>query len=92
MGRLEIKCPHCKQWTEWEGKLHDRCKNCDQLIEEEKITRLKVLEETRKAEEELENARLAKQNPYVRKVSNFATNVFIGFILIIIAIIILHTG
>lgn len=92
MGRLEIKCPHCSQWTMWEGQLHDRCKQCDQLLEEEKIKRLNVLEERRNAKEEIENARIAKQNPFLRKASNFARNIFIGFMLIIIAIIILHTG
>lgn len=92
MGRLEMKCPHCKQWTEWEGKLHDRCRQCDQLLEEEKINRLNVLEKRRKAIAEIENARIAKQNPFLRKASNYARNIFIGFMLIIMAIIILHTG
>ena len=75
MGRLEMKCPHCKQ-----------------LLEEEKINRLNVLEKRRKAIAEIENARIAKQNPFLRKASNYARNIFIGFMLIIMAIIILHTG
>ncbi len=92
MGKLEIKCPHCIQWTLWEGSLQDRCRQCGKLLQEEKINKLEVLEKLRKAKEEIENARIARQHPFLRRISGYAKSVFIGFILIIIAIIVLHTG
>lgn len=31
---MEKKCPHCQQWTPWLGKLTDKCKSCNELLEE----------------------------------------------------------
>lgn len=35
----EIKCPHCGEWTMWQGNVDDRCLNCDQFIEPNRFSR-----------------------------------------------------
>lgn len=92
MAKRELKCPHCNQWTSWQEQLHDRCQHCNQLLEEDKIKKLKKQEAKRKREEELAQARIAKQNPVLRKVSNYAATLFIGIILSIIAVVVLVAG
>jgi len=92
MGKQEIKCPHCAQWTKWNGALYDRCWQCKGLIEEEKINKIQAYEKKKQIAEELERARIAKQNPFFRKVVTYSSMIFIGFILIIIAIVVLVAG
>ncbi|MNL19980.1 hypothetical protein D3C87_1412080 [compost metagenome] len=92
MAKREIKCPHCCEWTEWQEQLHDCCKHCGGLIEQDKINKLKALALQKQIDEELKRARLAKQNPFFRKASNYAATFFIGFILILTALIVLAAG
>jgi phage FluMu protein Com len=33
--KREIKCPHCKQWTLWNGNINDRCQHCGVFLEKE---------------------------------------------------------
>ena|ERR1700749_5073376 len=35
----EIKCPHCRQWTIWQGDVDDRCLNCGEFIEPNRFSR-----------------------------------------------------
>ena len=35
----EIKCPHCGQWTMWDGKIDDRCLHCDGFLETRQFSR-----------------------------------------------------
>jgi len=35
----EIKCPHCGQWTMWNGDIDDRCLYCDEFIEPQRFSR-----------------------------------------------------
>lgn len=92
MAKQELKCPHCKQWTAWQGQLYDRCNNCNALLEEEKINKLNKLAAKKEAQEALAQARIAKQNPTVRKISNYAATLFIGIILSIITVVVLVAG
>lgn len=92
MAKREIKCPHCSNWTAWQEQLYDRCKHCNELLELDKIEKLAAFAAQKEIEEEAERARLASQNPFFRKVSNYAATIFIGFILIITAVIVLAAG
>lgn len=92
MDRREMKCPHCKQWTEWKGMLQDRCSYCNELLELEKINRLAELEAQRKIDEEIEQQRLDLQNPLVRKLKGYAATIFIGFILTTTSVVVLFAG
>lgn len=35
----EIKCPHCRQWTTWQGGVDDRCLHCGEFIEPNRFSR-----------------------------------------------------
>ena len=35
----EIKCPHCGEWTMWQGEVDDRCLFCDEFIEPNRFSR-----------------------------------------------------
>ena len=35
----EIKCPHCGEWTLWNGGIDDRCLYCDGFLETRKLSR-----------------------------------------------------
>ena|ERR1700739_3724968 len=39
MSVREIKCPHCGEWTMWEGKIDDRCINCGEFLEPRRFSR-----------------------------------------------------
>ncbi len=92
MAKRELKCPHCKEWTNWQEQLYDRCEHCKQLLEQEKINRLKQLDAKRTAAEQLAQAKKAKQNPFIHKLSHYAATLFIGIILSIIAVVVLVAG
>lgn len=92
MAKRETKCPHCKQWTEWQGELHDRCHHCDELLEQEEINRLLAAETQRRIAAEAEQVLLDQQNPFVRKLSNYVTLIFIGFMLSVIAVVVLFAA
>lgn len=92
MAKQEIKCPHCGQWTKWKGELHDCCGHCTKLLEQEKIDKLQQQEKKKQMAEELEKQRIAKQNPFFRKIFGYASTAFIGFILLILAVIALMAG
>lgn len=31
--KQEIKCPHCKEWTLWQGHMDDRCLYCGEFLQ-----------------------------------------------------------
>ena len=35
----EIKCPHCGEWTLWNGDVDDRCLYCGQFLEPQRFSR-----------------------------------------------------
>jgi hypothetical protein len=35
----EIKCPHCGEWTMWQGDLDDRCLFCGEFLETRQFSR-----------------------------------------------------
>jgi len=35
----EIKCPHCGEWTMWNGQVDDRCLYCDEFLEPQRFSR-----------------------------------------------------
>jgi hypothetical protein len=35
----EIKCPHCGEWTMWNGLVDDRCLNCGEFLEPQRFSR-----------------------------------------------------
>ena len=35
----EIKCPHCGEWTMWQGDLDDRCLFCGDFLETRRFSR-----------------------------------------------------
>jgi hypothetical protein len=39
MSVSEIKCPHCGQWTMWQGHIDDRCINCGEFLERRRFSR-----------------------------------------------------
>jgi hypothetical protein len=39
MSVSEIKCPHCGEWTMWNGNIDDRCLNCGEFIEPQRFSR-----------------------------------------------------
>lgn len=92
MAKREIKCENCGGWTEWQEQLYDRCKCCNALLKQHKIDKIAELKAQKEIEDEMEQARLAKQNPLLRKVGNYASTLFIGFILVITALIVLAAG
>ncbi|PYF77046.1 hypothetical protein [Pedobacter nutrimenti] len=92
MSKREIKCPHCAEWVKWEGELYERCIKCNNLLEQEKIDKIKALDALKKAKEEMERARIARQNPFLRKVEDYATSIFIGLIMLIISVVVLAAG
>lgn len=42
---LEKKCPHCHEWTPWNGSIEDRCEHCHELILKEEKEALEAKEE-----------------------------------------------
>lgn len=92
MGRLEIKCQHCRQWTIWNGMVEDACLQCGEMLEQEKINRLQVAEKKRQLAAELERVRSEGQNSFFSKAFKYSSMVFIGFMLMIIAVIVLMAG
>ena len=47
----EIKCPHCGEWTMWNGNVDDRCLFCDEFLEPQRFSReieKKVVTEVKK--------------------------------------------
>lgn len=92
MAKRETKCPHCKQWTEWQGGLYDCCLHCNELLEKEEISRLQALETQRRIEAEAAQALLDQQNPFLRKLSGYVSLIFIGFILSVIAVVVLFAA
>ena len=92
MAKRETKCPYCKQWTEWQGELYDRCQHCDELLKKDEINRLLAVETQRRMDAEAEQALLEQQNPFFRKLSDYVTLIFIGFILSVIAVVVLFAA
>jgi hypothetical protein len=39
MSTREIKCPHCGEWTMWQGDVDDRCINCSEFLEPRRFSR-----------------------------------------------------
>jgi predicted RNA-binding Zn-ribbon protein involved in translation (DUF1610 family) len=39
MSVSEIKCPHCGEWTMWQGRVDDRCISCGEFIEPNRFSR-----------------------------------------------------
>ncbi|MBS1532458.1 MAG: hypothetical protein JSU01_19300 [Bacteroidetes bacterium] len=39
MSTSEIKCPHCGQWTMWQGDVDDRCINCGEFLDSRRFSR-----------------------------------------------------
>jgi hypothetical protein len=35
----EIKCPHCGEWTLWQGDIDDRCLYCGEFLESRQFSR-----------------------------------------------------
>lgn len=35
----ELKCPHCGEWTMWNGLVDDRCLNCSEFLEPQRFSR-----------------------------------------------------
>jgi len=35
----ELKCPHCGEWTMWNGHVDDRCLNCSEFLEPQRFSR-----------------------------------------------------
>jgi hypothetical protein len=35
----EIKCPHCGEWTLWNGHIDDRCLYCNGFLEPQRFSR-----------------------------------------------------
>jgi hypothetical protein len=35
----EIKCPHCREWTMWNGHVDDRCLFCGEFLEPNRFSR-----------------------------------------------------
>src|SRR6185312_2573673 len=35
----EIRCPHCGQWTMWQGNIDDRCISCGEFLETRQFSR-----------------------------------------------------
>jgi hypothetical protein len=35
----EIRCPHCGNWTMWQGNVDDRCINCGEFLETRRFSR-----------------------------------------------------
>lgn len=35
----EIKCPHCGEWTMWNGNIDDRCLYCSEFLEPQRLPR-----------------------------------------------------
>ena len=47
----EIKCPHCGEWTLWNGNVDDRCLFCNEFLEPQRFSReieKKVVTEVKK--------------------------------------------
>ncbi len=47
----EIKCPHCGEWTLWNGEVDDRCLYCDEFLEPQRFSReveKKIADEVKK--------------------------------------------
>jgi len=51
----EIKCPHCGEWTMWQGDVDDRCLYCDGFLEPQRFSR---------EVEKKVNKELLKENDY----------------------------
>lgn len=37
--KQEIKCPHCHEWTLWQGHIDDRCLYCGEFLKIEDFTK-----------------------------------------------------
>ena len=56
MGQVrEIKCPHCGEWTLWNGDIDDRCLYCGEFLEPQRFSR--------EVEKKI-NRELIKENDY----------------------------
>ncbi|MFI5136900.1 MAG: hypothetical protein ACHQIM_03675 [Sphingobacteriales bacterium] len=51
----EIKCPHCGEWTLWNGDVDDRCLFCGEFLEPKRFSR--------EVEKQV-NRELLKENDY----------------------------
>ena len=51
----EIKCPHCGEWTMWNGEVDDRCLFCNEFLEPKRFSR--------EVEKQI-NRELLKENDY----------------------------
>ncbi len=50
----EIKCPHCGEWTMWNGHVDDRCLFCNEFLEPQRFSReieKKVVTEIKKEDD-----------------------------------------
>jgi hypothetical protein len=52
----EIKCPHCGEWTLWNGQIDDRCLYCGEFLEPQRFSR--------EVEKKI-NKELLKENDYL---------------------------
>ena len=52
----EIKCPACEKWSNWTGKMDERCSHCDAQLDPGRL---------QYAEEKRINAEMIKKNSYL---------------------------
>lgn len=62
--KREIKCPHCKEWTLWNGNMNDRCLQCGVFIEKEAFSN--------KVEKEIKKQVTLENDPLIIKADDSA--------------------
>lgn len=87
MGKQEIRCPHCNNYTEWQGNLDDRCLHCGGLIQEKEIEMMNLKNKAKEIKEAEERKRIEKQHPFQRIATKYLKITFISFVLILAFII-----
>jgi len=72
MSTSEIKCPHCGQWTMWQGDVDDRCINCGEFLDSRRFSR--------EVEKRI-NKELKKEDDYfaIKPTDSQLTRIFKGF-------------
>ena len=99
----EIKCPHCGQWSMWQGEVDDRCLYCNGFLEPQRFSReieKRINKELQKEEdyffikpEDGPITRMVKQFfNSIRWIAYYVQIIFFLFVTLLLVLISLMTG
>jgi len=103
MSTREIRCPHCGEWTLWQGKVDDRCLFCGEFLEPQRFSReieKKINDQLKKEDDYF--AIKPSDGPFLREVKPFLNSLrwilsymqlaLFAFVTLVLVLISLLTG